>query len=133
MRRGISNLWWSVKQTIIEEEDDPDKKFYYTKYLFKRLDFRQRRLGSSTLFRHKEAVLGILKYLQENVSEHFEGRSNFIIMYFNKQATLKQLAACDRDYFYNELCSLLKDIEQVKDRTEASGILSSQDDDNWDE
>jgi len=133
MRRGISNLWWSVKQTIIEEEDDPDKKFYYTKYLFKRLDFRQRRLGSSTLFRHKEAVLGILKYLQENVSEHFEGRSNFIIMYFNKQATLKQLAACDRDYFYNELCSISKDIEQVKDRTEASGILSSQDDDNWDE
>lgn len=133
MRRGLSNLWWSVKQTIMEDEEDPDKRYFYTKYFFKRLDFRQRRMGSSTLFRHKEAVIGILKYLQENVDEYFEGRSNFIMMYFNKQATLKQLASCDRDYFYNELCSISNDIEKVKDRAEASNVLSSKDDEAWDE
>ena len=133
MRRGVSNLWWSVKQTIIEEEKDPEKKYHYTEYLFKRLDFRQRRLGSSTLFRHKEAVIGILKYLEEHVKDYFEGRSNFIMMYFNKQATLKQLAACDRDYFYNELCSISSDIDKVKDRTEASGVLRAKDEDDWDE
>ena len=133
MRRGLSNLWWSVKQTIDETESDPEKRYHYTRYFFKRIDFRQRRMGSSTLFRHKEAVLGILKYLEENVEEHFEGRSNFIMMYFNKQATLKQLASCDSDYFYNELCSISDDINKVKDRTEASGVLSSQDEDNWDE
>lgn len=133
MRRGLSNLWWSVKQTIIDEEDDSEKKYFYTKFFFQRIDFRQRRLGSSTLFRHKEAVIGILKYLQENVHEHFEGRSNFIMMYFNKQATLKQLASCDRDYFYNELCNISSEIEKVKDRTEASDVLSSADEDSWDD
>lgn len=133
MRRGLSNLWWSVKQTILEEETDPEKRYHYTEYLFKRLDFRQRRLGSSTLFRHKEAVIGILKYLEENVTDYFEGRSNFIIMYFNKQATLKQLAACDRNYFYDELCRIQNDINTVKDRTEASDVLSSQDEDNKEE
>lgn len=131
MRRGVSNLWWSVKQTIIEEERDPMKKYHYTEYLFKRLDFRQRRLGSSALFRHKEAVIGILKFLEDNVKDYFEGRSNFIMMYFNKQATLKQLAACDRDYFYNELCRISSDIDKVKDRTEASGILLAKDDNGW--
>ena len=133
MRRGLSNLWWSVKQTIIEEEKDPVKKYHYTEYLFKRLDFRQRRLGSSTLFRHKEAVIGILMYLEENVKDYFEGRSNFIMMYFNKQATIKQLAACDRDYFYKELCLISSDIDKVKDRTEASDILRAKDDDVWEE
>ena len=133
MRRGLSNLWWSVKQSVIDEEPDPGNRYFYTQYLFKRLDFRTRRLGSSTLFRHKEAVIGILKYLHENVSEHFEGRSNFIMMYFNQQATLKQLASCDRNYFYNELKSISDDINNVKDRTEAAGALSSQDDDSWDQ
>ena len=55
------------------------------------------------------------------------------MMYFNKQATLKQLAACDRDYFYNELCSISSDIDKVKDRTEASGVLRAKDEDDWDE
>ena len=88
-------------------------------------------MGSSVLFRHKEAVKGILKFLEENVKDYFEGSSNFIMMYFNKQATLKQLAACDRDYFYNELCRISSDIDKVKDRTEASGILLAKDDNGW--
>lgn len=46
---------------------------------------------------------------------------------------LKQLALCDRNYFYNELCSISDDIMKVKDRTEASGVLSSKDDDGWDD
>ncbi len=133
MRNGLSNLWWSVKQSIIEEEADPGKRYHYTEYLFKRGDFRQRRLGPSTLFRHKEAVIGILKYLEDNVKDYFEGRANFIIMYFNKQATLKQLATCDRQYFYDELCRIKDDINSVKVREEASDKLSSQDQDDEDE
>lgn len=127
MRHGLANLWWSIKQSILEEEADPCKKYHYTEYLFKRADFRQRRLGSSTLFRHKEAVIGILKYLEENVTDHFEGRANFVIMYFNKQATLKQLAACDRQYFYEELCRIKEDINSVKVREEVSDKLNLQD------
>lgn len=134
MRRGLSNLWWSVKQTIQEEETDLEKKYYYTQYFFRRLDFRTRRMGSSTLFRHKQAVIGILKFLKEKIGDdYFEGRSNFIMMYFNKQATLKQLAACDSDYFYNELCRISDDIMKVQVREEAAGVLNAQDDDDWDE
>ena len=129
MRRGLSNLWWSVQQTI-DEKNETDK-YHYTKYCFQRIDFRQRRLGSSALFRHKEAVIGILKYLEKNVIEYFEGRANFIMMYFNKQATLKQLASCDRDYFYNELCGISEEINKVRDRTDASDILNEADDDSW--
>ena len=131
MRRGVSNLWWSVKQSI--DYTHPTDKYHYTKYFFKRLDFRQRRMGSSTLFRHSEAVLGILKFLEENVTEYFEGRSNFIMMYFNKQATLKQLAAYSRDDFYNELTEILDDINVVKDRTEAADVLNNHDDSDWDD
>jgi hypothetical protein len=130
MRKGLSNLWWSVKQTI--DESNPEDKYHYTKYFFKHLDFRQRRLGASTLFRHHEAVIGILKFLEVNITDYFEGRSNFIIMYFNKQATLRQLAICNRDDFYNELLSIKDDILNVRLRTEAADALSSQDDKSWD-
>ncbi len=128
MRNGISNLWWSVKQSI--DETHPIDKYYYTKYLFDHIDFRQRRLGSSTLFRHKEAVIGILKYLDENIKEYFEGRANFIMMYFNKQATLKQLAVWDREDFYNELKSIEPDILNVKIREEAAKMLYAQDEED---
>lgn len=129
MRRGISNLWWSVKQTI--DETHPEDKYHYTRYFFQHIDFRQRRMGSSTLFRHKEAVIGILKFLEENVTEYFEGRANFIMMYFNKKATLRQLAIYDRDDFYKELMSIKSDILKVQHRTEAANVLSAQAD-AWD-
>ena len=129
MRRGLSNLWWSVKQSV--DEKHPNDKYHYTKYLFKHIDFRQRRLGSSTLFRHKEAVIGMLKFLEENVTDYFEGRANFITMYFNKQATLKQLATLNRDDFYNELMNIKEDIMKVKHREEAADAVNSVDDENW--
>lgn len=132
MRRGLSNLWWSVHQTI--DLMHGTDKYHYTKYFFKHIDFRQRRMGSSTLFRHKEAVIGILKYLEENITDYFEGRANFIMMYFNKQATLRLLAICDREDFYNELKGIHDDIIAVKHRTEAADAaeaVNSQDDEPW--
>lgn len=131
MRRGLSNLWWSVKQTI--DNYNPTDKYHYTKYLFKHLDFRQRRIGSSTLFRHPEAVIGILKFLEENVHDYFEGRSNFIMMYFNKQATLRQLVIYNRNDFYNELMNIKDDIMKVQHRTEAADALNNQDSLSWDD
>lgn len=130
MRRGLSNLWWSVKQSI--DDKHPDDKYHYTKYLFKHLDFRQRRLGSSTLFRHHEAVIGILRFLEENVEDYFEGRSNYIMMYFNKQATLRQLAVSTRDDIYEELMGIKSDIFKVQKREEAAEALNIQDDLLWD-
>lgn len=131
MRRGLSNLWWSVKQTI--DEKHPTDKYHYTKYFFKHLDFRQRRMGPSTIFRHHEAVIGILMFLEENITDYFEGRSNFIMMYFNKQATLRQLTICNRDDFYNELMTIKPDILKVQHRTEAADALNNQEDSSWEE
>ncbi len=131
MRNGLSNLWWSVNQTI--DENNSTNRYLYTKYLFLHLDYRQRRLGSSTLFRHKEAVIGILKFLMENITQYFEGRSNFIIMYLNKQATLRQLTVLKRDDFYNELQNIKTDILKVQYRTEAAEAVNNQDISNWDD
>lgn len=133
MRRGVANLWWSVKQTVDETKDNPEEKYHYTKYFLKRLDWRQRRMGASTLFRHKEAVIGILDYLEKNVKDYFEGRANFIIMYFNKQATMKQLAVLKREDFYRELESISNSINAVKKREEAADAVNNADEDSeWD-
>lgn len=132
MRRGLSNLWWSVKQTVHETKDNEDDKYHYTKYLFTHIDFRQRRLGTSALFRHKEAVIGILDYLENNVTEYFEGRANFIMMYFNKQATMKQLAVLKSDDFYKELESIASSINAVTKREEAADAVNNIDDSDWD-
>lgn len=131
MRRGLSNLWWSVKQTI--DESHPTNKYHYTKYFFKHLDFRQRRMGTSTLFRQKEVVLGILRFLEENITDYFEGRANYIIMYYNKQATLRELSVCSRDDIYNELMEIKSDILQVKKRTEVADALGNKEDYAWDD
>ena len=120
MRRGLSNLWWSVQQSINPNAED---KYYYTRILFKHLDFRQRRLGSSTLFRLPEAVKGILKFLEEHVTDYFEGRANFCIMYFNNQATIRQLNLLTEKDFYNELVGIRNLVLSVKDRTEAAKQL----------
>lgn len=125
MRMGLANLWWSVKQTV--DENNPEDQYHYTKYFFAHIDFRQRRMGSSTLFRHKEAVIGILKFLEENVTEYFEGRANYVMMYFNKQATLRQLAVYNRDDFYNELIAVKEDILKIRHREEAADALTQQD------
>ena len=77
--------------------------------------------------------MGILKFLMENITDYFEGRSNFIMMYFNKQATLRQLAICNRDDFYNELLTIMPDILRVQHRTEAADALNNQEDSSWEE
>lgn len=74
-----------------------------------------------------------MNYLEENVNDYFEDRSNFIIMYFNKQTTLKQLAACDRVYLYDKLWRIKDDINSVKNRTQAPDVLSLQDENDEDE
>ena len=136
MRRGLSNLWWSVHQSINPQIED---KYNYTRILFKHIDFRQRRLGSSTLFRLPEAVRGILKFLDEHVKDYFEGRANFCMMYFNNQATIRQLSILTELDFYNELVGIKNLVLSIKDRTEAAKQLQSESfsdidsfDESWD-
>ncbi len=118
MRTTLMNLWWSVYCSI-DEEADAEHKYDYTKILFERQDFRTRRFGGSTLFRHREAVIGILKFIRdykEIMDVYFEGRAIYIAKYFNHLGGTKQLAYMKRDFFYNELVSHLSDIEKINTR-----------------
>lgn len=74
----------------------------------------------------------MLDYLEKNVTEYFEGRANFIMMYFNKQATMKQLAVLKSDDFYKELESIASSINAVTKREEAADAVNNIDDSDWD-
>ena len=63
IKHPIAGLWWSVAQSI--DNEATNNKYWLTDYLFKQQEFRTRRLGGSTLFRYKPAVLGILQYMAE--------------------------------------------------------------------
>lgn len=124
MRHPIAGLWWSVNQTI--DENNKSNPYYLTEYLFKHFDFRTRRLGASTLFRYKPAVHGILKFMSEcdEINEsYFEGRANYIIMYFNQMGAVRQLASLPKEFFYDELNRIKGDILRIQYREEVAGAL----------
>ena len=103
IRTTLANLWWSVWGSVDESRED---KYELTRMLFRHEEVRTRNFGASTLFRHREAIIGILEFLVENpdVSDvHFIGRCIYITRYFNRLGAVKQLAYMDRDFFKNEL------------------------------
>ena len=71
---------------------------------FRNDNIRTHYFGPSTIFRHREAVIGILEFLVENPdisNVHFSSRCIYIIQYFNRLGAVKQLAYMDR-YFFKE-------------------------------
>lgn len=129
MRHALASLWWSVYQTI--DEDNPSNPYYLTEYLFKHFDFRTRRLGASTLFRYKPAVQGILRFMyecDELNANYFEGRANYIVMYFNQMGAVRQLASLPQEFFYNELKRIKDDVLKIQSREEVAGALQDLDD-----
>lgn len=102
MRHAISNLWWSVFETIDEERENP---YELTEFLFKHYDFRTRRFASSVFARNREGMIGLLDSMRQldTYKEHFEARSNFAIMYFNYLGGTRQLSALSSDFFKNEM------------------------------
>ena len=103
IRTTLANLWWCVWGSVDESRDD---KYELTRMLFRHEEVRTRNFGASTLFRHREAIIGILEFLVENPdvsSVHFIGRCIYITRYFNRLGAVKQLAYMDRDFFKNEL------------------------------
>lgn len=130
MRHSLAGLWWAVNQTI--DESNKSNPYYLTDYLFKHFDFRTRRLGASTLFRYKPAVHGILKFMREcdEINEiYFEGRANYIIMYFNQMGAVRQLASLPEEFFYNELKRIKEDVLKIQTREEVAGALQDLDED----
>ena len=101
MDNTLSRLWWAAHLTV---DDDSEDKYKYTKVLLQdgNSDLLQN-LSKSKLFRHKEAVIGILKFFSEyDDRADFSNINRYIIQRFNRIGGVRQLIYMDRDYFYNE-------------------------------
>jgi len=105
LRHALAGLWWAVYLSIDETRGE-ENKYDLTKILFRQLDFPTRTLGTYKLGRHKEAVIGILEFIEENedlFKSKFEDKSRFITKHLNIVGGVKPLAYYDRSFFKSEL------------------------------
>lgn len=103
LRNAISGFWWLVYLSVDENRND---KYELTKILFRQLDFATRTLGLYKLVRHKEAVIGILEFIQENeqlFKNSFENKTRFITKHLNLLGGTKPLPYFNRIFFKTEL------------------------------
>lgn len=101
MDNALSRLWWSAHLTV---DDSSEDRYKYTRVLLQdgNSDLLQN-LSKSKLFRHKEAVIGILKFFSEYKDRtDFSKVNRYIIQRFNRIGGVRQLIYMDREYFYNE-------------------------------
>ena len=80
----MAGLWWAVYLSV--DENRETNKYELTEILFRQLDFPTRTLGLYKLGRHKEAVIGILEFIQEN--EHlfknkFQEKTRLVTKHLN--------------------------------------------------
>ena len=104
MRTALANLWWSVYCTVDESRGE-DKKYDLTKILFTNYTLRVNRLGISTLFRHREAIIGLLSFFEKHpdlIDDHMSARGAYLIVYFNRLGAIKELSYLDRKFFISE-------------------------------
>ena len=122
MRTSLMNMWWSIYLSI-DNTKEGDDRYELSKILFVQNDFRTRRFGSSPLFRHKEAVMGILQFLHDNpkvYQENFEGRFIYISKYFNRLGGVRSLVYLDREFFRTELEKKKNILLKIKSRREVT-------------
>ena len=113
MDNTLSRLWWAAHLTV---DDSAEDKYKYTKVLLQdgNSDLLQN-LSKSKLFRHKEAVIGILKFFSEHEDRaEFSSINRYIIQRFNRIGGVRQLVYMDQDYFYNESKNALEQYKKNK-------------------
>lgn len=101
-RTTFYNMWWYVYMTVDESRSD---KYEFTKILYSNKDFINW-FAELPIFRHKEAVLGIMEFLAENKDvsgEYLGARGKAITQYFNTIGGTTKLAFYDRHFFKTEL------------------------------
>lgn len=104
IRHSISGLWWGVYLSVDHNRDED--KYALTRILFRQLDFATRTLGTYKYGRHKEAVIGILEFIEENgnlFKNNFQEKARFVTKYLNVVGGVKPLAYYDRQFFKAEL------------------------------
>lgn len=104
LRHALAGLWWAVYLSV--DETRGQNKYELTEILFRQIDFPTRTLGAYNLGRHKEAVIGILEFIQENedlFKSKFEDKTRFITKHLNLIGGVKPISYYDRSFFKNEL------------------------------
>ncbi|MFD1162681.1 DUF6339 family protein [Hwangdonia seohaensis] len=103
LRHALAGLWWSVHLSVDEEREN---KYELTEIFFRNLDFPTRTMGTYKFGRHKEAVLGILEFIQENedlFKSKFQDKTRFVTKHLNVVGGVKPLSYFKRDFFKSEL------------------------------
>lgn len=117
LRHGLASLWWSVYLSIDPDVENP---YELTEIMFKNQTLRTRVFGSSKVVQHKEAAIGILRYLKVNEPfiNSFEKVGRGLSSYFNKLGAVKQLTYLNRDFFYNEMAAHIEEFENYKEKVD---------------
>ncbi len=121
IRSSLAGLWWSVHCSVDDTRED---KYELTRMLFQNDNIRTHYFGPSTIFRHREAVIGILEFLVENPDisgVHFNSRCIYIAQYFNRLGAVKQLAYMDRNFFKDELMNKKPILQTVTIKAQVLG------------
>lgn len=102
-RMAIPSAWWSVYLSIDKTRKNP---YELTEILFKNQELRTNSFGPLTLIRHKEAMMGVLEFLQEHPDLLVDGmnmRAQYIRKLFNFIGGTKRLEFLPKEYFKSEL------------------------------
>lgn len=117
-RTSLCGLWWQVYMTADKTLSNP---YELTEVYFKcGQDFHQR-FGELQTIRHREAMQGILRFLQVHpdlIEKNFDPRGQYISQLFNMIGATKALVSLDQSYFFNELERRYEYIKGIQKRDE---------------
>ncbi|PKD19281.1 hypothetical protein APR40_11275 [Salegentibacter salarius] len=92
----LTTLWWSIHLTIDNERQE---RYELSRIYFNNNRYRTVTFGGSSYVRHKEAILGILEFYQENNIPETKELGDKISKFINLLGGTKPLAFFTRDWF----------------------------------
>ena len=123
MRTSLMNLWWSVYLTI-DESLGEEHKYDLTKIFFSNKGMRTRRLGTGHLGRNRQALKGILTFMQENpdiFKNGIENRMIWITRHFNLIGGTMPLANLLHTFYKRELEKFKDHLRGINKREDVTG------------
>lgn len=105
MRHALANLWWSVYISIDHKASNDQDVYKYTKLLFKNETFRTR-TATGFLGRNREALYGILDFMQQCPELFGHEKENALIettKFLNCLGGHVQISFMDRHFFLTQL------------------------------
>lgn len=117
IRATLMGDWWSVYRSVDTTPGIADP-YHLTRILYTNQTFRTRTMGSSVLFRDRNAVIGILSFLEmyPDILNNLEARGKYITQYLNRIGGTRQLSYLGADFFIHTLEEKLDVIYSIKER-----------------